>query len=398
MKIIALLEVSITAGGGFNQALNAILQMARLSEGNFDFAVMTSIHDNVAVLDRLGISARYFRPGLLDKIASGFHANEFARKIQKRLKWVSPLEKELMREGCDVVYFVSPSLLPASLQCLNYVVTVWDNCHRDFPEFPEVRNYGEFHHREFIYKNFLAAAYAVLVDSETLRDRIHMRYGIDKERLSVTPFAPNPMISEECSMRMEDVLARYDITPGYFFYPAQFWAHKNHARIIGALDILRRKGEIHRVVFVGGDQGNLPYLRGEIMRLGLSGQVSILGFVPSEHLRGLYQGSLAVIMPTYFGPTNIPPLEAWELGKPLIYSRHLADQCGNAALLVDPDNALSLAEAMESVLDSGIADTLCSLGKARLKEIDQMRRNAESILLDRLMAFKQRRINWGAYR
>jgi len=64
-----------------------------------------------------------------------------------------------------------------------------------------------------------------------------------------------------------------------------------------------------------------------------------LGFVPIEDMRGLYEGSLAIVMPTYFGPTNIPPLEAWTLEKPLIYSTHLAEQAGDAALLIDPNNA-----------------------------------------------------------
>ena len=41
MKIIAIIEEPITSGGGFNQALNAIQQMSRLSVDKFDFSVVT---------------------------------------------------------------------------------------------------------------------------------------------------------------------------------------------------------------------------------------------------------------------------------------------------------------------------------------------------------------------
>ena len=394
MKVVALLKNSISWGGGFNQALNAIVQMARLAEGNFEFVVLTSQMENISVLERLGIGAQFFKPNLFDMFISIITLSEFTRRIHDRLKLTSSFEKKVKNMGGDIVYFVEQLAHPTSLQCLNYITTVWDICHRDHPEFPEVRAYGEFHRRELFYKNQLAPAYLILVDSEELRDRIHSRYGIDKERMIVMPFAQNPMLDNEHSISMEEVLAHYRIEPGYFFYPAQFWAHKNHVRILEALVLLREKNLVHRLVFVGGDKGNLSYIHEVISKLNLYDQVSILGFVPTEHLRGLYQGAVAVVMPTYFGPTNIPPLEAWQLGKPLIYSKHLAEQCGKAARLVDPDDARTMADAMELVCNNQMSDLLCNLGRERLIEIDKKRLDAEGIFLTRLIAFKQRVNTW----
>ena len=47
MKIIAVLEVSITSGGGFNQALNTIQQLSKLLEGKFDFSVISTSKENI---------------------------------------------------------------------------------------------------------------------------------------------------------------------------------------------------------------------------------------------------------------------------------------------------------------------------------------------------------------
>ena len=54
-------------------------------------------------------------------------------------------------------------------------------------------------------------------------------------------------------------------------------------------------------------------------------------------MASLYKESIALVMPSYFGPTNIPPLEAFNLGVPVLYSDlpGLKDQVGDAALLLD---------------------------------------------------------------
>ena len=53
MKVIAILEHSITGGGGFNQALNAILQMKKICKGRFEFEVFSTHAENYAHLQKL---------------------------------------------------------------------------------------------------------------------------------------------------------------------------------------------------------------------------------------------------------------------------------------------------------------------------------------------------------
>ncbi len=99
-------------------------------------------------------------------------------------------------------------------------------------------------------------------------------------------------------------------------------------------------------------------------------------------------------MPSYFGPTNLPPLEAWKLNKPLLYSSHLSEQSGQAALLFDPDSAVELAKAMDDVTDSKVAESLVREGTQRLAEIDKLREQAEQEMLSRLDTFSKRLECW----
>jgi glycosyltransferase involved in cell wall biosynthesis len=396
MKIIALLENTITSGGGFNQALNAILQMKRLCENRFEFAVVTTIQDNIPILGRLNINADLMPISLFEKLLLKFVAMPSWQRVQGVLKLILPFEKMLINRGADLIYFVAPSARSTTMQRLNYITTVWDLCHRDTPEFPEVREFNQFHTRENLYRSLLAPSVTVLTDSITSAENISRRYGIDRDRLLPMPFSPAPFLSEIYANGMNEVLAKYRLEYGYFFYPSQFWSHKNHIRIMEALLILRQEGIRPIVVFSGGDMGNRKMVEGFITQNDLAGQVKVLGFVPAEDMRGLYGGCRAVVMPTYFGPTNIPPLEAWMIGKPLIYSLHFHEQAGDAAILIDPDDANDLAAALKASMDDRLCAKLVEKGCRRLQEIEIQRDAAEMELLTRLVRFEKRIRCWRA--
>lgn len=393
MKIAVIVDVDFTAGGGFNQALNAIVQIQRMVRGKHELTVLTSRSENLAHLEQLEVAAAHYMPSWRDRLTALLAAHVLGHRVKERWQSIAPLEARLIREGVDLIYFVEPTLRCLSLQKLNYIMTVWDSCHRDAPEFPEVRSFGKIQQRENMYRSILAPV-LTLTDPTTLALRLSARYGIDRERLLAMPFAPTPFLAESLSATEDDVLTKYNLRRGYYYYLAQFWAHKNHTRILQALVAMKAQGLHRDIVFAGGDQGNLGHVKQLAHQLGVASQVQFLGFVPSEDLRGLYLGSCAIVMPTYFGPTNLPPLEAWNVGTPLIYSRHLQEQVGDAALLVDPDDSASVAAAMTAVLDEQTAQKLAQCGRDRLEAINQQRRKSEETLAQSLDKFAKRRQCW----
>ncbi len=395
IKVIAIVSNGIGSGGGFDQALNAVLQMRRLSSNRFDFEVFTTVPDNVGFLTQLGVQATVVRVSVFDRLLVKLSQNSLWQSLQRRLRWVGPLEKKLIRHGCDVVYLVTPDDLSAALQKLNYITTIWDLCHRETPEFPEVREFNTFSVRERNYKHNLGAALLTLTESNRLADMASQYYGIERGRFLAMPLTPMPFLAEVHAVKAVEVGKKYSLDADYFFYPAQFWAHKNHVRILQALIELR---DVHgwspNVVFSGKDSGTFAHVERFVKTHRLQSQVRFLGFVPSEDMRGLYENAMAVVMPTYFGPTNLPPLEAWSLGVPLIYSVHLGEQAGNAALLVDPDNATELANAMLSCAKADARDQLIEAGRVRLAEISSQRGVAETELCKVLEKFALRRQCW----
>src|SRR5258708_18479979 len=102
------------------------------------------------------------------------------------------------------------------------------------------------------------------------------------------------------------------------------------------------------MVFTGSDKGNAQHVIEKTAELGLQDQVHMLGFVPRADLRALYSKAQALTFATFFGPDNIPPLEAFALGCPVIASRvsGAQEQLGDAALFFEPSDPQDLASAI----------------------------------------------------
>jgi glycosyltransferase involved in cell wall biosynthesis len=92
-----------------------------------------------------------------------------------------------------------------------------------------------------------------------------------------------------------------------------------------------------------------------------------LGYVDDALLPGLYAGAEAFVLPSRHEGFGLPCLEAMACGTPVVCTRAgaLPETCGDAALLVDPDDADALAEAVLSALDDR---ALAAAGLARAAE------------------------------
>ena len=98
----------------------------------------------------------------------------------------------------------------------------------------------------------------------------------------------------------------------------------------------------------GSDKGNLDYLKERTAEFGIVDRVRFLGFVKQSELLALYRHAMALTFVSYFGPGNLPPLEAFDLGCPVIASalEGVDEPLGGAAFYVNPDSASEIADAV----------------------------------------------------
>jgi glycosyltransferase involved in cell wall biosynthesis len=390
VRVAVVIESPISVGGGFNQALSALLQLGRLAGNRHEVLAFTTVPGDRGHLEALGIDARILKVGRIDPLVRPIILSPYFEKLQDLTGLGGSIERQLLKYGVDLAYFTAHSSLPMYLRQVSYMTTVLDVCHLDQPEFPEVATRWEFFRRESIFFNTLSRAIAVVCASESMRKKLVVHYGVDPARLVAMPFSPSPFLGQDVGVKADSILLKYNLNEGYYFYPAQFWPHKNHVRILQALAIVRTQGVRRVVVFSGKDHGNLRHIMAEAARLGVADCVRTLGFVPPQDIRGIYENCLALVMPTYFGPTNIPPLEAWLLGRPVVYSSHLSEQTGNAALLVNPDSPEELASALLQLEDVAVREALIKNGYERLRLVERERVAGDEVLARCLDAFSRR--------
>lgn len=255
-------------------------------------------------------------------------------------KYKSFLQRAARENALDILWFLSPVYQYVDIP---YVFTVWDLQHRLQPYFPEVSVTGStYEDRERIYAAVIPQASYIVIGNEAGKKEIVQFYGVPEWRIKI-----NPLPTPQFALMDHNLPTQQKTSTPYLFYPAQFWPHKNHVVILHAIKLLQSKfGLDFDVVFTGSDKGNLAYIQEVVVQLGLENRVRFLGFVDQPKLITLYQNAFALVFASFFGPDNIPPLEAFGLGCPVIASRVSGAeyQLEGAALLFDPASEADLAE------------------------------------------------------
>lgn len=278
---------------------------------------------------------------------------------------------------CDIELMFYPAPHRLSFETdIPFVMAIHDLQHRLQPEFPEVSADGEWERREYLFRNAARRATILIAESPVGREdilRFYGEYGVSPDMVKVLPYLPAH--NDKTVASPEAVCEKHVLPRRFLFYPAQFWPHKNHLRIVQALGLIKKCNGLNiPIVFTGSASGELrkaahAELFREAEQLGVRDQVFDLGYVTDHELSALYRTAAALIMPTFFGPTNIPILEAWSHGCPVLTSdiRGVRDQAGDAALLVDPRRVEAIAEGMRSLwTDENLRGDLVARGTRRI--------------------------------
>jgi glycosyltransferase involved in cell wall biosynthesis len=114
-----------------------------------------------------------------------------------------------------------------------------------------------------------------------------------------------------------------------------------------------------------------------------------IGYVDDALLPGLYAGAELLLMPSLYEGFGLPCLEAMACGTPVVAADRgaLPETCGEAALLVDPDDADALAgAAVVAATDATRRTRLVDAGLRRAAQLTWDRAaRATDALIDRVL-------------
>ena len=203
--------------------------------------------------------------------------------------------------------------------------------------------------RRQVHEALLHRASRVICESRFVKADIVRFFGIGEARTTVIPAPPQPQFRSPLNEQQLDAArTKLQLPEKFLFYPAQFWTHKNHLRLIEAFRDVTKEVPGLSLVLTGKERDEYQAVMDTIGRLDLSAHVRHLGHIEQQDLQAVYQLATALVMPSLFESISIPIYEAFQLGIPVAASNILAipEQVGNAGLLFDPTSVTSIRDAI----------------------------------------------------
>lgn len=361
MRIGVFLGCHPVGGGAYQYSVSILDALRELNAGR-DWQVLV-VHDTKGWERRLAeypfrvVAAPEYK--LSRRLYRTFESRQWSiEPLRFAFHYTHPLLRLLRRLNCDKWLFPAQDHWPGLLRGVFSIATIHDLMHRYEPRFPEVGG-KEYRKREYRHRAMCKYASRILTDSRLGRQQVMECYGAHlQDKLRPLPFTL-PEYLKRCSGDLSVLKKRAIDAENFLFYPAQFWRHKNHSNLLLAFRELRAAHPDLHLVLAGAKRNAWRDVVALIAELGLEDRVHLLGYVNDEEMAGLYKLARALVMPTFFGPTNIPPLEAAWFSCPVVYSKIYA------FAEMDVENMIGIDPASVADICRGI--DLALKGKARTR-------------------------------
>lgn len=192
----------------------------------------------------------------------------------------------------------------------------------------------------------------IVAISNSTKDDLVKLYGVNKKKIEIVYPGVDSIFKPQPSIKIDRIKEKYLLKKPYFLFVGSFKPIKNIPRIIdGFYKFLKQMKKSYQLILVGSDLWLDQEIFKRIKQLRLKEKIVNLGYLPREDLPGIYGGAVAFISPSLYEGFGIPLLEAMACGTPVITSNigSMPEVVGEAALLIDPNSADDIAQAMKQV-------------------------------------------------
>src|SRR5215210_7638340 len=322
-----------------------------------DYGIGTYVRNllrNLARIDRSTEYVLFTRPA---DVELGSELGDNFRTVVERAGAYSVREQvsipmDLRREGIDLFHaphYVLPPLTPCKS-----VVTIHDCIHLRFPQYLPNR-FAYAYARSSLWIATHRARRVLTVSEASKRDILEY-FHVPESKIDVIYNAMDDRLGEAPTPEeMRNVRERYQLNDPFVLYAGNIKPHKNLERLIEAFHALRKGGVEHvKLLIIGDEISKYATLRRAVHRYKLHKHVRFFGFVPDRTLAVLYRLARVFVFPSLYEGFGLPPLEAMASGTPVVTSNvsSLPEVVGDAAMLVDPYHAETIADGISTVLRS----------------------------------------------
>jgi len=262
------------------------------------------------------------------------------------------LSSHLARDGTEVL-FAPGNALPLRVPCRS-VLGVQSLHAFVVPE--EMSKFRVAYFRRVVPWSARRADRVLCVSEDLRRTLLRVVPDVDPAKVRVVPEAtPDDVARVEDAARVAGVCARFGVQPGRFvLFVSSLNPFKRPERAVEAVARIRREDGSAWPLLLAGRASDEHSARvvAAARAAGAEDLLRIAGVVGRADLAALYTGARAMVYPSVVETWGLPPLEAMRCGCPVVASDRTSvpEVCGDAALLVDPDDVGALAAALRRAL------------------------------------------------
>jgi glycosyltransferase involved in cell wall biosynthesis len=203
-------------------------------------------------------------------------------------------------------------------------------------------------------KRALKKAAAVLVVSENTKKDLLKRFHFNEHKIHLTHCAPGGFFREEISAdELESFRNKMKLPQNFILAVGTLEPRKNFDTLIKSFVIIKRKYPDYKLVIAGKKGWKYHLIEKALKHYKMEQDVIFTGYMEDNDLRALYALAKVFVFPSLYEGFGIPPLEAMASGCPVVSSNvaSLPEVVGQGGLLIDPSNALKIADAVCSLLE-----------------------------------------------
>ncbi len=325
MRIVIVGEQNREGGGSYHQSLKTYKTLSKIKEFKFQFLTVSSQKKNNSEVNKNFI---HYTTNFLDRLFFVIYASEIGRSILKKFNIQNRFEKFLAKQKIDLIFFLGCSRLSFFCNKIDFATYIYEFHHLSRPDLPEYKGWTDFEFRENLLHTNVKKSLSVIVDTSKKAENLLKYYNCFEEKINIIPLTPN-IIEHKVKVEQsnsDEVKDYINNNKEYFFYPAQYWSHKNHYYILSALKKLNKVNKkLINFVFTGHKKNNFYYLKEKLNEFGLTDQITFFEYVNDDDIKILYKNCKALVMPSLVGYSSLPLYEAFYFEKPVFYSKNLLD-------------------------------------------------------------------------
>jgi len=220
-------------------------------------------------------------------------------------------------------------------------------------------------------RSLVRRAEFLVVESETIRQRLERHLRIDRRKVFVVRNSYSPLFAQ----RLREVAVRARDPGGTFaiLVPSGYYPHKNLEILPRAAVALRRllgARPFRFVMTLPTDGRPWAALRESAAAMGVLGHFESVGTVPHGAIAELYRQADCMCLPTLLECSTAVYPESFMAGVPVATSRRdfALEFCGEAAAYFDPREPRDIAEKLALLADDRrLRDALVGEGERQLR-------------------------------